>query len=88
MAKLSVFNLITLDGFYKGKDEDISWHNFGEDEQKMSKELSNQGNLLLFGRITYEMMAGYWTSAEAKKNDSVTAKGMNMSPKFNKRTMN
>lgn len=81
MAKLSVFSFITLNGFYKGQNEDISWHNFGEDEQKLSDELSNSGNTLLFGRITYEMMAHYWCSDDALKNDPLTAKGMNDSKK-------
>ncbi len=81
MAKLGVFNFITLNGFYKGQNEDISWHNFGDDEQRLSSELSNCGNTLLFGRITYEMMAHYWSSDEALKNDPVTAKGMNESKK-------
>lgn len=29
MSKLSVFNFTTLNGFYKGLDEDISWHVHG-----------------------------------------------------------
>lgn len=82
MAKLGAFNFITLNGFYKGQNEDISWHCFGDDEQKLSNDLSNSGNTLLFGRITYEMMAHYWTSEEALKNDPVTAKGMNESKKI------
>lgn len=80
--KLSMFSFTTLDGFFKGKNEDISWHCFGEDEQKMSDELSNRGSVLLFGRVTYQMMAGYWTSTEALKNDPVTAKGMSNSKKI------
>ena len=82
MAKLGMFNLITLDGFFKGANNDISWHNFGEDEQKMSDELSNQGNTLLFGRITYEMMYSYWAACDTIKNDPVTAQGMNQARKI------
>lgn len=81
MAKLGAFSFLTLNGFYKGQNEDISWHNFGEDEQKLSDELSNRGDTLLFGRVTYEMMAHYWLSEDALKNDPVTAKGMNESKK-------
>lgn len=81
MAKLSAFCFTTLNGFYKGQNEDIDWHNFGEDEQRRSDDLSNSGNTLLFGRVTYEMMAHYWSSDQAKKNDPVTAKGMNESKK-------
>jgi len=82
MAMLSVFNLITLDGFFKGKNEDISWHNFGEDEQQLADELSNRGNLLVFGRVTYQMMEKYWTSSDPEKNDPITTRGMNASPKL------
>lgn len=82
MAKLGMFNMITLDGYFAGLNGDISWHNFGEDEQKMSDELSNSGNTLLFGRITYELMVGYWTSESAKKDDPITTKGMNESRKI------
>lgn len=82
MAMLSMFNLITLDGSYKGPNNDISWHNFGEDEQKMSDELSNQGNTLLFGRVTYEMMCSYWASPSAMENDPLTANGMNKARKI------
>ncbi len=82
MAKLSMFNLITLDGYFKGANNDISWHCFGQDEQTMSDELSNQGNTLLFGRVTYEMMYGYWASASAINNDPITARGMNQARKI------
>lgn len=82
MARLGMFNLITLDGFFKGPNEDISWHNFGEDEQKFSDQLSNQGHTLIFGRVTYEMMHSYWTSPDALKNDSITAQGMNRARKI------
>jgi hypothetical protein len=30
MGKLTVFNFITLNGFYKGLNEDIGWHKHGE----------------------------------------------------------
>lgn len=38
--------------------------------------------LLLFGRVTYEVMAGFWPSPEALKSDPVVAQGMNSSPKI------
>lgn len=82
MAKLSVFNLITLDGCFKGPNDDISWHNFGEDEQALSIEASNSGSTLLFGRVTYDMMKSYWTSDDAKNEDPKTTQGMNSSKKI------
>jgi len=82
MRKLIVFNLMTLDGYYTGQDGDISWHNVDEEFQEVAKEASNSGNTLLFGRVTYELMVGYWPTPEAIKNDPIVAKGMNSATKI------
>jgi dihydrofolate reductase len=82
MRKLGVFNLMTLDGYIAGPDGDISWHRADRDFQAYAEKNSNSGNTLLFGRLTYELMAGYWTSPEAIKNDPVVAAGMNNSQKI------
>jgi dihydrofolate reductase len=82
MRKLIVFNLITLDGYFAGRDGDISWHNVDEEFQKLAKAASNSGNTLLFGRVTYELMAGYWPTPEAIKNDPIVARGMNSASKI------
>jgi hypothetical protein len=49
MSKLSVFNFITLNGYFKGPNEDISWHKHGEEENEYSAESLKSGNILLFG---------------------------------------
>jgi dihydrofolate reductase len=82
MQKLSVFNLVTLDGYFAGQNGDISWHNVDAEFQEYADKNSNSGHTLLFGRLTYELMAGYWTSPDALKNDPVVAQGMNNSPKI------
>jgi dihydrofolate reductase len=82
MRKLSVFNLVTLDGYFAGPNGDISWHNVDTEFQEYAEKNSNSGNTLLFGRLTYELMASYWSSPEALKNDPVVAQGMNRSPKI------
>jgi len=82
MRKLSVFNLVTLDGYFAGEDGDISWHNVDMEFQEYAQKNSNSGNMLLFGRRTYELMANYWTSQDALKNDPIVAKGMNSSSKI------
>jgi dihydrofolate reductase len=83
MRKVSVFNFVTLNGFYKGMDGDISWHQHGggADELAFAKESTGAGNTLLFGRVTYEMMARAWQSPEAIKNMPEMAEGMNKSEK-------
>jgi dihydrofolate reductase len=82
MGKLSVFNLVTLDGYFTGQEGDISWHRVDAEFQKYAEENSNSGNTLLFGRVTYELMAGYWPTPEAMKNDPIVAQGMNRSAKI------
>ena len=82
MRKLNVFNFVTLNGYFKGPDGDISWHKHGDQENEYAEEGLGYGSILLFGRVTYEMMASYWPSAEAIKNDPLVAKGMNDSEKI------
>jgi dihydrofolate reductase len=77
-----VFNLITLDGYLSGPGGDISWHNVDAEFQEYAEKNSNSGNTLLFGRVTYELMAGYWASPEALKNDPIVAQGMNRASKI------
>ncbi len=82
MRKLTVFNLVTLDGYFAGPGGDISWHNVDAEFNTFAEEKANSGNLLLFGRVTYQLMAGYWPTPEAIKNDPVVAGGMNKSEKI------
>lgn len=82
MRKLSVFNLVTLDGYIAGEDGDISWHNVDEEFQELANAASNSGNTLLFGRVTYQLMESYWPTPEALKNDPLVAQGMNRSEKI------
>jgi dihydrofolate reductase len=84
MRKLSVFNQVTLDGYFAGVNGDISWaHRQKEDaawSAFVSGNASAQGQLL-FGRITYELMTKYWPTPLAKENDPIVADGMNRMPK-------
>lgn len=82
MRKLSAFHFITLNGFYKGPNEDISWHKHGAEESAYSEEAIKQDNMLLFGRVTYEMMVSFWSTPEAIKNIPVVAEGINKAEKI------
>jgi dihydrofolate reductase len=82
MRKLSVFNFITLNGYFEGLNSDIGWHRHGAEENEFSIEALKSGNILLFGRKTYEVMANYWSTPEAVKNLPAVAEGMNKSEKI------
>ena len=84
MRKLSVFNSVTLDGYFSGENGDLRWaHEVPKDAQfdAFVAENAKSGGELLFGRITYELMASYWPTPEAKKKDPDVAEGMNSLPK-------
>jgi len=79
MARLIMWNLMTLDGFVEGPDRDISWHEdvWGEELERLSIEQLHAAGGLLFGRVTYELMAGYWPNATGEVADF-----MNAAPKY------
>ncbi len=70
MRKLTVFNSISLDGFFTDPKNDMSaFHRHHDPEwDKFSSENAASGNgTLLFGRKTYEMMKAFWPTELAKK---------------------
>ncbi len=82
MAKLKAFIFLTINGFYKGIGEDISWHQHNEEGAAFSEQQLSKGNILLFGRKTYEMMSSFWPSKMAAEAYPVVAAKMNSSTKF------
>jgi dihydrofolate reductase len=81
MRQLISFNLMTLDGFFEGPDHDINWHNVDKEFDEFSIAQLETAGVLLFGRVTYELMAGYWLSEAGLKDDPVVANWMNSLPK-------
>ncbi len=84
MRTLRVFNSVTLDGYFAGPDGDISWAHEGSDDAEFKAFVADNaraGGLLLFGRVTYELMASYWPTLDAIKTDPVVAERMNGLPK-------
>jgi dihydrofolate reductase len=80
MRKLIAFNHITLDGYFTGTGGDMSWAYAGNDDPEYTAFVAgNAGGdgQLLFGRKTYDLMAGYWPTAMADQHDPVVAEKMN-----------
>jgi dihydrofolate reductase len=82
MRKVFLFNLTTLDGFFEGPNQDISWHNVDEEFNEFAIDQLNEIGTLLFGRVTYQAMASYWPTESAIKDDPVVAGLMNSLPKI------
>jgi dihydrofolate reductase len=83
MRKLIVFNMVSLDGFFVDGKGDMSWAHKQDAEWNafVSGNASGSG-VLVFGRITYDLMASYWPTPMALQNSPVVAKGMNEMPKI------
>ncbi len=77
MRKVFVFDLVTLDGYFEGPNRDISWHNVDAEFNEYAVEMLDSVDTLLFGRVTYELMAGYWPTPDVIKNDPLVAERMN-----------
>lgn len=81
MRKVIVSEMITLDGFFAGSDGDINWHMVDEDFYRLAFDLLSSVGTLLFGRVTYELMVGYWPTEAAQTSDPAIAEKMNTLPK-------
>lgn len=77
MRKLLEFNLVALDGYFEGPGRDISWHNVDAEFNEYAVAMLDSVDLLLFGRVTYELMIRFWPTPEVIKNDPLVATRMN-----------
>jgi len=82
MRRIIVSNYVTLDGFFAGPEGEIDWFVWDEEMANYSKGLFTSIDTILFGRVTYELMAGYWPTASPPGEDPVIIDYMNNSPKI------
>jgi dihydrofolate reductase len=80
MRRLVVFNSISLDGYFTDAAGDMSFaRNANRDAEWDAFVASNAsgGGTLLFGRVTYELMAGFWPTPLAAAQMPLVAERMN-----------
>ena len=84
MRKLISFTQVSLDGYFADGHGDMSWaHKRSDDAQWNAFVAGNAsgGGTLLFGRVTYELMASYWPTPMAAQQNPLVAERMNALPK-------
>lgn len=81
MRKLFTFNMTSADGFFEGPNHDINWHNVDEEFNDFAVEQTSTIGMLLFGRVTYQLMESYWPTPAAIADDPEVAALMNSLPK-------
>ena len=82
MRKLAVFNNVTLDGYFTDANGDMSWAHTDDPEwNAFVAENAKGGGEAVYGRITYQMMAGWWPTPIAIEKFAAVADAMNSMPK-------
>jgi dihydrofolate reductase len=82
VRRLTVFNHVSLDGYFTDANGDMSWaHKDDEEFNAFTAENAAGGGELVFGRITYDLMASFWPTAAAAEMMPEVAEGMNRMPK-------
>jgi dihydrofolate reductase len=66
MRKIISFMHISLDGFVAGPNGELDWVKVDEEIFDFVGKRISRGDTALYGRVTYEMMQGYWPTAGDK----------------------
>lgn len=74
--------MVSLDGYLSGPAGELDWHVVDKEFFEYAEDMLNTADCILSGRKTYEMMAAYWPTPEARLNDPVIASKMNGLPKI------
>jgi dihydrofolate reductase len=84
MRKLAVFNHVSLDGYFVDVNGDMSWAKADHQDAEWNTFVTDNasgGGVLVFGRITYELMAGFWPTPFAIESMPNVAERMNSGQK-------
>jgi len=63
MRKIISFMHISLDGFVAGPNGEMDWIKVDEEIFDYVGKRISEGDTALYGRVTYQMMEGYWPTA-------------------------
>ncbi len=80
MRKLLVSNLISLDGYFEGPNKEIDWFMVEENFFTYARDLLENVDGVVFGRVTYQLMAEFWPN-DVDNDPAITHK-MNHLPKY------
>jgi dihydrofolate reductase len=83
MRKLSVFNNVSLDGYFTDRNSELGWAERSDPEwNEFTAANTGGGGEIVLGRKTYQLMASYWPTPAAMKDDAGVAIHMNQHRKY------
>jgi dihydrofolate reductase len=64
MRKIIVWMMVSIDGFFEGPNGDLDWHLVDDELHRYCNEQLGAMGAFLDGRVTYELMAQFWPTAD------------------------
>ncbi|MGW0827459.1 dihydrofolate reductase family protein [Streptomyces sp. NPDC002845] len=65
MRKIVLMMSVSLDGYIEGPNREIDWHVVDDELHTHFNEECARMGAFLMGRVTYELMEGFWPTADA-----------------------
>ncbi|MCP9213359.1 dihydrofolate reductase family protein [Streptomyces sp. NEAU-Y11] len=65
MGKIILTMSVSLDGYFEGPNREIDWHQVDEELHRHFNEHAAAMGAFLSGRVTHELMADFWPTAES-----------------------
>jgi dihydrofolate reductase len=69
LRRIIASEMVTVDGFFSGPNGELDWFVQDEELDKFANDLIDSVDTILYGRATYQMMAGYWPHASGHYAD-------------------
>jgi dihydrofolate reductase len=69
MRKIIYFVHQSLDGYIEGPNGEFDWPMVGPELSAYGRELDDQVDTILYGRVVWEMMSAFWPQAESMSDD-------------------
>jgi dihydrofolate reductase len=66
--------MVTLDGYFEGPNKEIDWHVVDSEFNDFADTQLKSVDTILFGRVTYQLMANYWPTPSAITDDPIIAR--------------
>ena len=76
------FMIISADGYHADPGQALDWQTINEEFSHFALAQLREAGTLVFGRVTYELMAAFWPTPAGHESDPDVAKAMNTTPKI------
>ena len=82
MRKMFSFMITSADGYHADPSQGLGWQTIDEEFSQFALAQLREAGTLVFGRVTYELMAAFWPTPAGEESDPDVAKAMNTTPKI------